>query len=397
MSEKVLIVDDSAVNRKLLHQILHKAGYDVAEAVDGEDALEQVSAFGPDLILLDVMMPKMDGYQVCSLLKGNSETEDIPVIFLSAMSGTEDKIRGLDAGGVDYITKPFDKGEVLARVRNQIKIRSLTKEIIQANRELLEKQQRLDEDLQAAAGIQESLLPRENPGIKNVDLAWRYKASDRIGGDILNVMRLNEDYLAFYMLDVSGHGVPAALVTVSVHQTLSPQTGFIAKKRIVVPPYYEIVTPREVLKRLDEGYPIERFEKFFTIVYLVLNHKTGSLVYSNAAHPHPVLIRSDGSREFLDKGGTIIGLGGVLDFEEETKQLYPGDKLILYTDGLTECQNEAGEFFGEDRFLCLLSDLRHESVGVILDGVMDALAGFAPGGAQDDVSLLGMEYREWIP
>ena len=160
MSEKVLVVDDNAVNRKLLNVILVKAGYDVAEAVDGEDALEQAFAFMPDLILLDVMMPKMDGYEACTVLKQDGRMRDVPIIFLSGRSGAEDKVRGLDAGGVDYIAKPFYQEEVLARVRNQLKIRSLTQQVMRANEELLQKQSYLDQDLRAAAGIQESLLPK---------------------------------------------------------------------------------------------------------------------------------------------------------------------------------------------------------------------------------------------
>jgi phosphoserine phosphatase RsbU/P len=398
MSEIILIVDDSGVNRKLLNRILAKEGYQVAEAVDGEEALAKTLELNPDLLLLDVMMPKMDGYEACAVLKEDERTRDIPIIFLSAKAEAEDKIHGLDLGGVDYITKPFDPGEVLARVRNQLKIRSLTQQILRANEELLEKQRRLEEDLKAAAGIQESLLPEKDPGIKNVEFAWRYETCDRIGGDIFNVMRLDEHNLAIYMLDVSGHGVPAALVTVSVHRTLSPQMGFIAKNRLSgSPPLFEIVPPGEVLHHLDEEYPIERFEKFFTIVYMILNSKTGTLHYSNAAHPHPILIRADGSLEALDKGGTIIGMGGSSTFEEDEKQLNPGEKLILYTDGLTECENEHGEFFGEDRFRALLQELKHEPVGIIVDCIIQSLTAFIGKECKprDDISLLGLGFHEW--
>jgi phosphoserine phosphatase RsbU/P len=396
MSEKVLIVDDNGVNRKLLSVILNKAGYEVAEAVDGVEALERVYAFMPDLVLLDVMMPKMDGYEVCTELKKDVRTRAIPIIFLSARSASEDKIRGLDVGAVDYVTKPFDQREVLARVRNQLKIRSLTQQVMRANEELLEKQRRIDEDLKAAAGIQESLLPEKDPGIENVEFAWRYKTCDRIGGDIFNVMRLGDPFLAIYMLDVSGHGVPAAFVTVSVHRSLSPHMGFVAKEGPSGASSYEIVPPQEVLHHLDKEYPSERFEKCFTIVYMIINFRTGMLRYSNAAHPHPILIRVDGSLEALDKGGTIIGLGGSSTFEEEEKQLQPGDKLILFTDGLTECENDQGEGYGEHRFRSLLQELRHEPVGRVLDGVIDSLTTFTKSATpKDDISLLGIGFHEW--
>jgi sigma-B regulation protein RsbU (phosphoserine phosphatase) len=394
MTERVLIVDDSGANRLLLGSILKKSGYDITEAVDGQQALERAFETHPDLILLDIMMPGMDGYEACGILKKDSRTEDIPIIFLSAKSETADKIKGLEMGGADYVTKPFDKGEVLARVRSQLKIRSLNQRIIQNNKELLEKQRRLEEDLKAAAGIQKSLLPAKIPSIQNVSVVWRFQPCDLIGGDIFNVCRLDQDSMGIYMIDVSGHGVPASLVTVSVSQMLHPESGYLKRIRSDAAGV-EIVSPAEVLVALDREYPLERFDKFFTIVYMVLDTHRELLRYCSAAHPPPVLLRTSGSLELLDKAGTIIGLGGVVPFEEEAIRLAAGDKLILYTDGVLECQNEHGDFYGESRFHSLLQELRGHSVDQILDGVLDSLTAFAGGlNFQDDVSLLGVELKK---
>ncbi|HQN17982.1 MAG TPA: SpoIIE family protein phosphatase [Syntrophobacteraceae bacterium] len=394
MTEKVLIVDDSGANRLLLGSILKKSGYDITEAVDGQQALERAFDAPPDLILLDIMMPGMDGYEVCAILKKDGRTEDIPIIFLSAKSETADKIKGLEMGGADYVTKPFDKGEVLARVRSQLKIRSLNQRIIQNNKELLEKQRRLEEDLKAAAGIQKSLLPAKVPSIQNVSVVWRFQPCDLIGGDIFNVCRLDQDSMGIYMIDVSGHGVPASLVTVSVSQMLHPESGYLKRIRSDSSGV-EIVSPAEVLVALDREYPLERFDKFFTIVYMVLDTHRELLRYCSAAHPPPVLLRTGGGLELLDKAGTIIGLGGVVPFEEEEIRLAAGDKLILYTDGVLECQNEQGDFYGESRFHSLLQELRDHSVDQILDGVLDSLTAFAGGlSFQDDVSLLGVEFKK---
>ncbi len=311
MSEKIFIVDDNLVNRKLLTAILKKEGYDLLEAEDGEEAIELAFREMPDLILLDIMMPKKDGYEVCVELKGDDRTANIPIIFLSAKTQTEDKIKGLDLGGADYVTKPFDRGEVLARVKAQLKIAGLTKEVIKANEELLKKQEALDEDLKAAAGIQRSLLPKEPPDEDIVDVAWQFMPCEKIGGDIFNMVRLDEKHWGIYMLDVSGHGVPSALVAVSVSQILGPQQGLLLKKTIKPPPFYEILSPAEVLNLLDQEYPIERFNKFFTISYIVFNTEDKSIIYSNAAHPPPILLHGNGEMELLDKGGTIIGMGGL--------------------------------------------------------------------------------------
>lgn len=391
--EKILVVDDSGVNRTLLATMLRKAGFEITEARSGEEALQRVLEFRPDLILLDIVMPGMDGYEVCAALKDDERTKDIPVVFLSALSEAGDKIKGLEMGGVDYVTKPFDKGEVLARVRSQLKIRSLTRKLIQTNRELLEKQRRLDEDLKAAAVIQSSLLPTRTPYFRNVAVVWRFQPCDLIGGDIFNVLQLDEQHLGIYMVDVSGHGVPGAMVTVSVSQTLQPERGYLKRSRSDFP-YYEIVSPVEVCSALDRDYPIERFEKHFTIVYAVLDTKDGHLKYCSAGHPPPILLRADGRVELLDRIGTIIGLGGIVPFEEDERRLTAGDRLVFYTDGVVECQNEEGELYGQDRFLSLLQGLKKEPIACILDNVLDSLKVFAGGARfQDDVTLLGIEYK----
>ncbi len=387
MAGRILIVDDSIDNRKLLMKTLTRLGHEVVEACDGKEALARSIDLLPDLILLDIVMPGIDGYQVCSALKDDERTADIPVIFLSAKSEVKDKIKGLEIGGVDYITKPFDRGEVLARVQNQLKIRALMKD-------LMDKQARLDEDLKAAAAIQRSLLPQKFPDVENVEIAWKFVPCERIGGDIFNVFRLDDSHLGFYILDVSGHGVPSAMVTVSVSQMLQPHSGYLSKKQTEVSPFYEIVSPREVLDTLDREYPIDRFDKYFTIVYMVLNVHTGHLRYSNAAHPCPVLLHPDGKLDLLDRGGTIIGLDGIVPFEEGELDLQCGDKLFFYTDGLTEYQNDEGHFYGEDRFNALLASLKDQPVGVALELVYESLMQFGnQAKLQDDVSLLGVEFR----
>jgi len=394
MKERILIVDDSEDIRVLLKRILANAGYDVAEAAGGEEALCRAEAMRPDLVLLDIVMPGMDGFVVCEELGRKGLLTDVPVIFLSARSDSADKVRGLKEGASDYITKPFDKAEVLARVQNQLKIRRLTCELKRSNARLTEKQAVLDEDLRAAAGIQQSLLPRTVPDIESLAIAWKFMPSHVIGGDIFNVFRLDEDHVGMYMIDVSGHGVPSALITVSVSQVLEPNSGQVTKERTYEAPGYRITSPKKVMEALDGEYPIERFGKYFTIVYLIINTRTGEVTYSNAAHPSPVIIRGDGSLEPLDKGGTIIGLDGCIPFEEETKPLRQGDRLILFTDGVVEYRNSSGEFFGEDRFFSLLSRLGNEGIEALLDAVVGSIEDFGQGAEfEDDITLVAVEYR----
>lgn len=391
--DKILVVDDNIVNRKMLGAILEKAGYDVIEAVDGEEAVNLSMQEIPDLILLDIMMPNKDGYEACVEIKQHVKTTDVPIIFLSARTQTRDKVKGLELGGVDYVTKPFSKDEVLARVNAQLKIRHLTEDLKKANEDLLSNQIRMEQDLRSAGKIQQSLLPKDNLKIKGLDIAWRFVPCDTLGGDIFNIFQLSEDYVSAYMLDVSGHGVPSALVTVSASQILQPQTGHLLKRSIVPYPHYEVVSPAHVLGILDEEFPIERFDKYFTISYLLFNSKDGSLKYSSAAHPPPVLIRRDGSLELLEEGGTIIGMGGLLPFSEGDILLEPGDKLFLYTDGVIEYEIAEEVYYGEERLYDRLLELKNEKISDIVDGVIDSMMEFGGNiSPKDDVSLLGFEY-----
>jgi len=387
--ESILVVDDDDFSREYLLLLLGTAGYQVREAADGSSALSSLRSDMPDLILLDIVMPGRDGLDVCREIKADEMLKNIPVIFLSSRSEVQDKIAGLEVGGSDYIPKPFDAGEVLARVRVHLKLQNLTSELRQANQELILKQERIDQDLIAAGRIQQSLLPRGNPAPEVVDIAWKCQASQWVGGDIFNLVQLGPDHIGFYILDVSGHGVHSALVAVSAFQSLLPQGGYVLKTGENPVP----VPPGEVLARLDTQFPIDLYEQFFTIFYLVLNTATGEVRYSSAGHPPGILLAASGEVTLMDKGGSFIGLGGIVPFEEGSCRLFPGDRVILYTDGLTEYENGAGDFYGSARFHTRLRELSSKPLQEIVDGVWKSAFVFGAGRPPlDDISLLGITY-----
>ena len=386
--EIILVVDDDKTDRTLLSIILKKAGYRVIEAEDGQDAIKKSLDTPVDLVLLDIMMPNMDGYEACKRMKEDSRTRDIPIIFLSAKTETRDKIMGLESGGADYVTKPFDKGEVLARVRSQLRIRNLTREVI-------EKQKHLDDDLKVAAGIQQSLLPsREVPENSQLKWVWRFKPCQEIGGDIFNILRLDETHYAVYMLDVSGHGIASALVTVSASQMLQPHANTLLKKNCGKGLGNEIISPVDVVKELDNEYPMERFDKYFTLVYMLIDTEKGLLRYCNAGHPPPILFRANGTAEKLEKGGPMVGLQGALPFEEGEIALAFGDRVILYTDGVVEYEKTDMDFYGEERFNDAITRSAGVNIDAFLDDVMEDLTTFGEGAPpRDDITLLAFEYR----
>ena len=287
-----------------------------------------------------------------------------------------------------------------------LKYSNSEKKLKQLNQELIEKQKRLDADLASAAQIQKSLLPRKLDSTANLSLAWKFEPCEHTGGDIFNMFQLDDDHWALYMLDVSGHGVQAAMITVSVAQFLQPNSGHLFEPSAAgSAAALKIRTPAEVLTALDAEFPFERFNNFFTITYMIINTRTGDLRYSNAGHPHSILIRKNGNLELLPKGGPAIGMGdfhllsGQTErFEEGRLRLVPGDKLFVYTDGIIEHQRPDGEFFGTERFCDVLQGLLGETINDMIEQSIHSLIAFGENTKpEDDITLLGLEVHKIEP
>lgn len=262
----------------------------------------------------------------------------------------------------------------------------------EAEQKLAQKQKRIEEDLTAAAEIQRSLIPNQAPETTFFNISWKFTPSEHIGGDIFDIILLDDEHYAFYVLDVSGHGIPSALVAVSVSQVLDPK--YLMRRKPPPERGWEILPPTIILDFLDRQFPIKRFNKFFTILYLVLNVRTGAIRYSLAGHPPPILIRANGERTLLDKGGPLIGLGGALPFEEGNDTLAPGDRIVMYTDGITEYHGQDNELFGMERFEKELARWKGKHLQDMTDGVFSEVLNFASGAPpKDDVTLLILEYN----
>ncbi len=262
--------------------------------------------------------------------------------------------------------------------------------------ELLQKQMKLDDDLRSAAVIQRSLLPVRAPETKEVSIAAKFMPSQVIGGDIYNVFPLDDHRLVMYMIDVSGHGVTAAMVTVSVSQFLHPTTGYFGN---AAPSQNSgnrcgLGDPVEALESLDSHYPIERFNEYFTITYLILNLKTGALEYASAGHPPPILAAKDKPSESLDTGGTIIGIGADVPFDKGVRILAPGDRLVLYTDGITEYRGSNRRPFGMTGLRQFIDSMRNVDANEFVEELFKELVAYgANKEPSDDATILVIDYH----
>lgn len=382
----VLLIEDHPAHQRALEQILTAAGIEVTIAAEGERGVETAAAGGIDLVLLDTVLPGLDGYEVLARLRDDAATARIPVIFVSSAGEAADRVRGLELGAADYIAEPFPPQEVLARVRAQLRIGQLAASLHRAKTQLVEKQEVLAEDLRAAAEIQRTLLPPPAFEMPGLTVGAGFQPSIQVGGDMFNVLPVGDGLVAAYVVDVSGHGVASALLTISVTQRLSAAFGLLQQS--------SDSGPAALLRQLDAEFPFERFGKYFSLAIAVIETASGRFRYCSAGHPPPFIARAAGGVEVLRAGGPVIGLGFGLPFDEAEGTLSTGDRLVLYTDGVTDDENMTGERFGVGALQAFFAARRVEGIADTCDALMRLLGerrGDVP--PSDDIALVALERR----
>lgn len=327
----VLLVDDEAANIQIVNSIL-KDEYKIRVATNGAKAMELVSVTpAPDLILLDVVMPGMDGYEVCTRLKTSPETRDIPIVFLTGQTETTDETKGFELGAVDYIHKPFSPAVVQARVHTHLTLRGIRQKLAQ-------QLDTIREELETARKIQSSILPHQVPVIQDLEIAARYVPMSQVGGDFYDFIVLDDKRLGILVADVSGHGMPAALIASMLKIALAAQTNWAAD-------------PAKVLTGLNQSLCGKFHDHYITAAYVYLDLEKRTMSYAGAGHP-PILMcdGATGSVRELEENGLFLSWMTDATYSSKEVSLGPGDWLVLYSDGITEMQAPNGEEFGRDRF-----------------------------------------------
>jgi len=369
----ILIVDDTPANLRLLSQMLAEQGYQVRPVPDGPLALAAVQAKPPDLILLDIKMPGMSGYEVCEHLKIEDKTCNIPIIFISALDAIQDKVRAFTAGGVDYVTKPLQVEEVLARVETHLALRNLQKKLQAANRKMAQ-------ELALAGEIQISFLPSRLPNIPGWQMTSILRPAREMSGDFYDFIHLPNGHLGILVADVSDKGAGAAL-----YMALSwPLIRTYAMEYPAQPETVLSIVNRRIMNDTCSC-------QFVTVFYSILNPDTGRLVYCNAGHWPPYLFsaRDKGSIKKLSTTGISVGLFADGNFKQGVVQIDPGDVLVLYTDGITEAQNAQGDFFGESQLLESASAKLRCPARAIQDTILADVQSFVGDTLQsDDIALI---------
>lgn len=371
-SAKILVVDDTPSNIQSLAATLKPAGYQVLVATNGQQALDVMARVRPDLVLLDIMMPEMDGFEACARIKANPAWRDIPVIFLTAKTETADLVKGFELGAVDYVNKPFNAHELTARVHTHLTVDRLRSSVAEKNAALEQAQTQMRAELDLARAMQVAILPAKFPVASGCDGSARMLPATAMGGDFYDFIELPGGRIGLVMADVSGKGVPAAFFMAVARTNLNALAAGASG-------------PAECLQRTNDVLLTQNpMDLFVTVFYAVFDPASGSLVYANGGHNPPLLRRADGTVELLaSASGLVLGMFPAA-YQEATAQLHAGDTLVLYTDGVTEAFNPAMEMYEERRLIERVQIDGGTHAKALVSSIFDSVIAFSGTAPQSD-------------
>jgi len=370
---RVIVVDDEPINRQVLRNHLTLIGCDVIEAANGGEAIQKIRDEGPfELMLLDIMMPGMSGYDVCSVIRESLSLYELPILFLTAKNQITDIVAALEAGGNDYLSKPFDKRELISRAKNLI---TLKKAVAEQNR-----YQSFQNELNVARKLQSSILPESAPEMKGIRSEFYYEPMDSVGGDFFDFHEISPTELGVIIADVSGHGIPAALVSAMLKIAFSTQFRFSRD-------------PVNLLSQINSTLLGKTKGAFLTASYIYINLEKMELTHARCGHLPLLILGKYGLKPKLSlPSGKLIGWIPELDMKSEMIKLNVGDRLVLYTDGITEAMSVSKQMLGEEKWQEMLQSSMKYDLKTAKSNLLSEIKTFTGGRSpEDDVTLVMLE------
>lgn len=400
---RILVVDDSRAQRSLMSKTLSRQGYEVEEAGSGIDALRLFAAQDFDLILSDWMMPGMDGLALCQAIRAQQAKGYVYFILLTSNSDKDAVARGLDVGADDFLAKPFNPDELRARIAAGGRILSMERELQETNRlvssalaELKTLYDSLDRDLVEARKMQQSLVRESFRDWGRAEVSLLLKPCGHVGGDLVGFFDAGKDHIAFYSIDVSGHGIASALLTARLASYLSegsPTHNIALIERESGD--HRRQPPEMVAAQLNTLLTKDMLsEHYFTMLFGYLDMTTGRVDFAQCGHPNAVVLNRSGRADFIGQGGMPIGLISAAEFERQSMTLQPGERLIFYSDGFTECEDTGGNQIEEQGFGEILEKNSGLTNEMMFDAIVWDLDLFCGGQEfSDDLSCVMLTYK----
>jgi sigma-B regulation protein RsbU (phosphoserine phosphatase) len=402
---RILLVEDEAITREALKDLLENFGYQVDTAEDGKEAWEKFKESKVRLIVTDLLMPGMDGIELCKKIRANNNDHYTYIIAISGMVDQTNLFDAFFAGADDFIMKPWHQAEVRARLRTGQRILALEDDLqskinkLKVANDMVEASSgRVNKEIQFMSKIQSPLLPATDINFPNVKLAWKHDPQTILAGDGFNVVRLDEKHLGIYMLDVSGGGPAASYMLASLARKLTPIPGYPGILKVIKldKPGYSLIEPKDVLERLNKEFPLDEItNQYFTMFYGILNIESGHFKYSTAGHPTPFVIRRVGFVEELEGSGHPVGFIDNSKFDQWETTFEPFECLYLYSDGLVKGLGQGNEPFGKERFKDELKKSADNHLQKSIELLYEAGKSWnVEEQFADDVSILGLEILE---
>ena len=384
---RILVVDDNDDNRYTLTLYLELEGYaDIQIAEDGEQAIARLDKEDFDVVLLDVMMPKVDGYQVLSWLKDQRRLHDLPVIMISALNEMSSVVRCIELGAVDFLLKPFNQVLLKARLGASLERKRLHDQV---NAHLT----RLKQELEAARDLQMSMLPQVfPPPVRQcpVDVWGLVHPAQEVGGDLYDFFTTEDGSLCFFVGDVSGKGMPAALFMARTKSLIRIATELMREQGGAA------ASPADIIGRVNRELCQNNNDMMFvTLFFGMLSPKTGEVLYCNAGHNPPYRVNGGKPQAIEDAHGLTLGIRPQATYQTGRLVLAPGETLYLYSDGVTEAHDPGNNLFCEHRLEAVLCTHAGRGSRELIGGVTEALKGFvgtAP--PSDDITMLALRWLD---
>ena len=347
VSSTILVADDDRSTRMLLRMVLSKESFEIIEVENGVECLAAWEKHQPDMILLDAMMPIMDGFDCCSKIQQIQQQKyefDIPILMITGLNDRESVDRAFAMGATDYITKPIHPPVLRQRLNRMLQAARAEKALKASEAKLIKQNLLLQSELNRAANYVQSLLPK--PLKHKIQTEHYFAPSAQLGGDIFDYYWLDDNHLAIYLLDVAGHGVQSALLSLSVLNLLRAQSLYNTN-------FYE---PWTVLRELNRSFQMnETGDNYFTIWYGVISLERQELTYASAGHPPSILV-SNGEIKLLGDKNIPVGMLDSYCFEQQSHPIASGDRLYLLSDGVYEIFRTDGKIWGYDRLVQLIQE-----------------------------------------
>lgn len=392
---RILIAEDEFDSRKLLSRKLRAWGHEIVEVENGAQALEILQREPISFVISDWMMPQMDGPELCRCIRSAELNRYVYVILLTAKDEKSELVAGMESGADDFMVKPFNNDELKVRIRAGERVLKLERDLDERNKRLRDVYSVIEKDLEAAARMQKSLLPNKSTEMRGINFEWLFLPCTFVAGDIFSFYPVNEFYVGFYQLDVAGHGIPSAMMSVTLNKILAQSSvaDSMVKRSLAEVPYYEIVLPATLIFDLNQRFQMEDDAmQYFTMVYGLIDLRNKTLQLSQAGHPSPIVMRHNGESKAIGTGGFPVGMLPDLEYENTEIQLHPGDRLFVYSDGITECTNSERKPFTEERLMAHLEKERDRPLKEMLASLKESLYQWRGSrDFEDDLSVLAIE------